>query len=98
MKASKVGFVPLNDNVLIRRDEIEEKVSPGGVVLPKKGQEVPVTCEVVAVGPGKPGVEMPVQAGQTVIVGRYSGTDIELDNDKYSVVRLDDILGIVESG
>ncbi len=64
--------------------------------MPKQGQEVPVTCEVLLVGPGKPKEPMPVRVGENVVVGKYSGIDVVLNDEKYAVVKPEDILGVVD--
>jgi len=85
-------FIPLHDNVLIEKDRpaVEEKVSPGGLVLPKSTQKAPNTAKVVAVGPRVEGVK----ADDVVVVGDFSGTNVVVGDDEFIVVSLKDVLGI----
>lgn len=93
-------FKPLRENVLLRRLEAaEEKI--GSIIVPDTAKEKPMTAEVVEVGAGKVlkdgGRQAPeVQPGQTVLIGRYSGSEVKLDGEDYIIVREDEILGIVE--
>lgn len=90
---------PLLDRVVLKPTEIEEKTK-SGFILTSAAQEKPQFSEVVAVGPG--GVvdgketEMYVKVGDKVITGKYSGTEVKLDNEEYTIVRQSDILAIVE--
>ena len=90
---------PLYDRVLLRRlDGAEE--AHGGILIPDTAKEKPVGAEVVAIGPGKRiddgGVaSMSVAVGDTVLVGKYGGTEIRLDDDDYLIVREDEVLGII---
>lgn len=84
--------VPLNDNVLIKRDVVEEKKSPGGVILPKGNQKAPVFCTVMSTGPE---VIHKISPGARVVVSTYAGVDLELDEEKYVMVKAEDVLGIV---
>ena len=91
---------PLNDRVLLRRLEQDEVVK-GGIIIPDTAKEKPQEAEVVAVGPGKldeDGKRMPmeVKKGDRVLIGKYSGTDIKIDEDEYVIVREDEILGVIE--
>ena len=90
---------PLYDRVVIKRVE-EEKVSAGGIVIPDSATEKPIKGEVVAVGEGKVldngNVRAPkVKAGDTVLFGKYSGTEVKLDGTEYLVVKEDDIFAIL---
>ena len=90
---------PLHDRVIIRRME-EEKTSPGGIVIPDSATEKPVKGEVVAVGKGKileNGDIRPldVKVGDTILFGKYSGTEVSLDGEELLVMREDDITAIV---
>ena len=91
---------PLHDRVLLKRLEQEEQIR-GGIIIPDSAKEKPQEAEVVAVGPGKTNddgkkVPLEVKAGDRVLIGKYSGSDIKLDENEYTIVREDEILGIVE--
>ena len=90
---------PLHDRVIIRRME-EEKTSPGGIVIPDSATEKPVKGEVVAVGNGKildSGEVRPldVKVGDTILFGKYSGTEVSVDGEELLVMREDDITSII---
>ncbi len=90
---------PLNDRVLIKRVDVKEQVK-GGIIIPDSAKEKPLEGEVVAVGPGKldddgKRVEMSVTAGDRVLVGKYAGTEIKLDDIEHVIVREDEVLGII---
>ncbi|MXW38058.1 MAG: co-chaperone GroES [Acidobacteria bacterium] len=93
-------FKPLRENVLLRRLEAaEEKI--GSIIVPDTAKEKPMTAEVVEVGAGKvlkDGARQApeVKPGQTVLIGKYSGSEVKLDGEDYIIVREDEILGIVE--
>ncbi|MDA0746142.1 MAG: co-chaperone GroES [bacterium] len=91
---------PLADRVLLRRIEVEEQIK-GGIIIPDTAKEKPLEAEVIAVGPGKvdkDGKQNPVavKKGNRVLIGTYSGTEVEIDGAEYVIVREDDILGILE--
>jgi chaperonin GroES len=91
---------PLQDRVVIRRME-EERTSAGGIVLPDSATEKPVQGEVVAVGNGKvldSGESRPldVKVGDRVLFGKYSGTEVKIDDVDLLVMREDDIMGVIE--
>ena len=90
---------PLGDRVVIKAVEAEEKTKTG-IILTTAAQEKPQIAEVVAVGPGGDvdgkEVEMTVKVGDKVIISKYSGTEVKCDGTDYNIVRLDDILAIVE--
>ena len=90
---------PLADKVVLKQIEAEEKTK-GGIILTSAGQEKPEIYEVIAVGPGGvidgQDVEMEVDPGDKVIMGRYSGTKVKIDGEEYTIVRQQDILAIVE--
>jgi chaperonin GroES len=90
---------PLHDRVIVRRME-EEKTSPGGIVIPDSATEKPVKGEVVAVGNGKildSGDVRPldVKKGDTILFGKYSGTEVTVDGEEMLVMREDDITAII---
>jgi len=91
---------PLDDRVVIKQLEAEEKTS-GGIILPDAAKEKPQIGKIVAVGPGKllddgKRGEMSVKKNDEVIYAKYIGSEIEVDNKKYVVLRESDVLGIVE--
>ena len=89
---------PLADRVVLKQIEAEEKTK-GGIILTSAGQEKPEIYEVIVVGPGGfidgQEVEMEVEPGDKVIMGKYSGTKVKLDGDEYTIVKQGDILAIV---
>ena len=92
-------LVPLGDRVVLKQVEAEE-TTKSGIVLPGQAQEKPQQAEVVAVGPGGvvdgKEVKMEVVVGDKVIYSKYAGTDVELEGEKYIIVKQNDILAIVE--
>jgi chaperonin GroES len=96
MAKKKIDLQPLDDRVVVRRLEAEEKTA-GGIVLPDSAKEKPQKGEVMAVGPGKmldcgKRAAMEVKAGDTVLFGKYSGNEVELEGDELVIIRADDIL------
>ena len=92
-------FRPLGDRVLVQRNEADEEIR-GGLVIPDTAKEKPQEGKVVAVGDGKTlesgeKVKMAVKAGDLVLFGKYSGTEVTIDNEEYLILREDDVLGIV---
>jgi len=91
---------PLDDRIIIKQSEAEEK-SAGGILLPETAKEKPQIGKVVAVGPGnilddgKRG-KMSVKKKDEVIYAKYSGSDVEIDGEKYVILKESDVLGIVE--
>ena len=95
-----MSFKPLNDRVLVKRLESEEKTA-GGLFIPDTAKEKPSRGEVVAVGPGKSHesgkrIAMSVKAGDNVLFNKYAGTEIKLDGVEHLVMREDDILAIID--
>ncbi len=91
---------PLNDRVLVTREEEEHK-SAGGIIIPDTAKEKPQRGKVVAAGPGKMGedgkrVPLEVKAGDRILFGKYAGADIKLDGVEHVFMREDDILSIVK--
>lgn len=91
---------PLHDRVLAKRIEREEEVR-GGIIIPDTAKEKPQEAEVAAVGPGKyngDGQRRPldVKAGDRVLIGKYSGNDIKIDDQDYVILREDDVLAVLE--
>jgi chaperonin GroES len=97
-----MSFRPLHDRVLIRRVEAEEKTA-GGIIIPDTAKEKPMEGEVVAVGPGARGEDgkiqpLDVKAGDRVLFGKWSGTEIKLDGEDLIIMKESDIMGIVDGG
>jgi chaperonin GroES len=91
---------PLHDRVIVRRVE-EEKMSAGGIVIPDNAAEKPVRGEVLAVGNGKVADSgdvraLDVKAGDTVLFGKYAGTEVKVDGEELLVMREDDIMAVIE--
>ena len=91
---------PLHDRVIVKRME-EERLSAGGIVIPDSATEKPVRGEVLAVGNGKilengEKRALDVKAGDTVLFGKYSGTEVKLEGEDILVMREEDIMGVVE--
>ena len=90
-----MNIKPLSDRVLITPAEAEE-VTIGGIIIPDSAKEKPLKGTVTAVGNGTKDEEMIVKVGDTVLYGKYSGTELEVDGVKYLMMRQSDILAIVE--
>ncbi|MCY4156347.1 MAG: co-chaperone GroES [Gammaproteobacteria bacterium] len=91
---------PLQDRVLIRRTE-EERKSPGGIVIPDSATEKPIRGEVIAAGKGKVlenGEVRPLElkAGDKVLFGKYSGTEVKVDGEELLVMKEDDVMAVIE--
>ena len=86
---------PLSDRVLIKPAEAEVKTA-GGIIIPDSAKEKPLKGTVIATGNGTKDEEMLVKAGDTVLYGKYAGTELEADSEKYLMMRQSDILAIVE--
>lgn len=91
---------PLNDRVIVRQLEAET-TTKSGIVLPDAAKEKPTRGKVVAVGPGKLGdngkrTELAVREGETVVYGKYSGTEVEIEHEKFVILRESDLLGVME--
>ena len=98
-KDAPLSLRPLDDRVVVEALEAEEKTS-GGILLPDTAKQKPQQGEVIAVGPGKPtdkGDRLPlgVKIGDTVLFGKYSGSDVEVNGTEYKILRESDILGKV---
>ena len=86
---------PLADRVLIEPQEAQTKTA-GGIYIPDTAKEKPQQGKVIAVGPGKKDEPMEVKAGDVVLYGKYAGTEIELDGEKFLMMRQSDVLAIIE--
>ena len=92
---------PLHDRVIIRRTE-EERTSPGGIVIPDTATEKPIKGEVIAVGNGKildtgEVRALDVKAGDQVLFGKYSGTEVKVEGEELLVMKEDDIMAVIEA-
>ena len=91
---------PLADRVIVKQSDAEEKTK-SGIVLPDSAKEKPTKGKIIAVGPGKLDdngrpMELAVRVNDVVYYGKYSGTEVEIDREKYVILRESDILGVVE--
>ena len=98
---SKVKIRPLGDRVLVKPVE-KEKQERSGLIIPDTAKEKPQEGEIVAAGKGKVSEDgkvlpMDVKAGDKILYGKYSGTEIKIDGDEYLIMHQDDILGVLES-
>src|SRR3954468_7779857 len=98
--ARTMAIRPLQDRVIIKRLKEEEK-SKGGIIIPDSAKEKPIEGKVVAVGNGKVlenGTvrKLDVKAGDTILFGKYSGTEVKIDGEDRLILREDDILGVIE--
>ena len=94
-----MAFRPLHDRVLVRRIEAEEKTA-GGIIIPDSAKEKPMQGEIVAVGPGARNekgelVALDVKAGDRVLFGKWSGTEVKLDGEDLLIMKESDIMGII---
>jgi chaperonin GroES len=93
-------FTPLHDRILVRRTE-EGETMRGGIIIPDSAKEKPQQGEVISVGKGKSNDEgkvfpLDVKAGDKVLFGKYSGTEIKLDGEEFLIMREEEVLGIVK--
>jgi chaperonin GroES len=96
---AKLKFRPLHDRVVVKRIEAEEKTK-GGIIIPDTAKEKPQEGEVVAVGPGGRDengklITMDVKAGDRVLFGKWSGTEVKLDGDELLIMKESDIMGVI---
>ena len=94
-----MAFRPLHDRVLVKRLEGEEKTK-GGIIIPDTAKEKPQEAKVIALGTGKKGedgkiVPFEVKVGDRVLISKYGGTEVKIEDVKYTLVREDDILGVL---
>ena len=90
-----MNIKPLMDRVVIKMTEAEETTA-SGIILAGSAKEKPQVAEVVAVGPGKEGVDMQVKVGNKVLVAKYSGTNVKVDGQEYTILKMEDVLAVVE--
>ena len=93
-------FRPLHDRVVVRRIEEDEKTS-GGIIIPETAKEKPMQGEVLAVGPGERNEKgqitpLDVKAGDRILFGKYSGTEVKMDGDELLIMKESDIMGVLE--
>jgi len=91
---------PLQDRVIVKRIESEEKTK-GGIIIPDTAKEKPIEGKVIAVGAGKVGEDgkqrpLDVKAGDRILFGKYSGTEVKIDGEEHLILREEDILGVIE--
>ncbi len=96
-----MGFRPLHDRVLVRRVGQEEKTA-GGIIIPDTAQEKPMEGEIVAVGTGHKADDgkvtaLDVKAGDHVLFGKWSGTEVKIDGEELLIMKESDILGVIEA-
>ena len=94
-------FRPLHDRVVVRRIEAEEKTA-GGIIIPDTAKENPQEGEVVAVGPGARNekgelIALELKAGDRILFGKWSGTEVKIDGEDLLIMKESDILGVIES-
>lgn len=92
--AKKLNITPLHDRVIVKPAAAEEK-SAGGIIIPDTAKEKPQKGVVVAAGPGKVDEPVTVKAGDSVLYGKYAGTELTIDGLEYLIMRESDILAIV---
>ena len=91
---SSVSITPLHDRVIVKADPAEQKTA-GGIIIPDTAKEKPQRGKVIAVGTGKKDEPMTVAAGDTILYGKYAGTEINLEGVEYLIMRESDILAII---
>ncbi len=95
-----MNFRPLHDRVVIRRITAEEK-TVGGIIIPDTAQEKPMQGEVIAVGPGARNeqgqvVTLDLKAGDKILFGKWSGTEVKLDGEELLIMKESDVMGVIE--
>ena len=94
-------FRPLHDRVVVKRLDAEEKTT-GGIIIPDTAKEKPMQGEIVAAGPGARNeagaiVALEVKAGDKILFGKWSGTEVKIDGDELLIMKESDIMGIIQS-
>ncbi|HEX8409349.1 MAG TPA: co-chaperone GroES [Thermoanaerobaculia bacterium] len=100
MASSETKLRPLHDRIVVRRKEAAERTA-SGLYIPDTAKEKPQQAEVVAVGDGKydndgKRIKLDVKKGDTILIGKYSGTEIKIDDVEYTILREDEVLAVVE--
>jgi chaperonin GroES len=95
-------FRPLHDRVVVRRIESEDRTA-GGIIIPDTAKEKPQEGEIIAVGPGARDeagklVPLDVKAGDRILFGKWSGTEVKIDGEELLIMKESDVMGIVEGG
>ncbi|MDE5556512.1 MAG: co-chaperone GroES [Ruminococcus sp.] len=90
-----MSIKPLQDRVVLKMTEAEE-TTKGGIILSGSAKEKPEVAEVIEVGCGTADVKMEVSKGDKVLISKYSGTNVKLDGEEYIIVKMEDILAIVD--
>ena len=91
---------PLQDRILVQRVE-EETTTKGGIIIPDTAKEKPAEGKVIAVGSGKQGEDgkrlpLEIKAGDRILFGKYSGTEVKIEGEEYLIMREDDVLGVID--
>jgi len=94
-------FTPLHDRILVKRKEESEQTTSFGIIIPDSAKEKPQQGQVISVGKGKSNDEgkvfpLDVKAGDTILFGKYSGTEIKLDGEEFLIMREEEVLGILK--
>ena len=97
--ATQLKLRPLYDRIVVRRKDAKETVR-GGIIIPDTAKEKPQEAEVIAVGDGKfnekgERIKLDVKKGDRILIGKYSGSDIKLDDVEYTIIREDEVLAVV---
>ncbi len=92
--STKVNITPLHDRVIVKSSPAEEKTA-GGIIIPDTAKEKPQRGIVIAAGPGKKDEPMTVKTGDTVLYGKYAGTEITFEGTEYLIMRESDILAVI---
>ena len=92
---------PLHDRIIVKRVDESESTSAGGIIIPDSAKEKPQEAEVVAVGPGKRSDKgdvspLDVKAGDKVLIGKYAGNEVKIDDQELVIIREDEILAVIE--
>ncbi len=92
--AKNVNITPLHDRVIVKAAAAEEKTA-GGIIIPDTAKEKPQRGIVVAAGPGKKDEPMTVKSGDTILYGKYAGTEVSFEGEDYLIMRESDILAVI---